>query len=422
MKRFLFVMSDTGGGHRASARAVGDEMVRLYGDAVTVDVADIFVELGRWPFSRFPSWYPSLVGLDSVPWGVGYHLTDHARLVQTASYLAYPYTRMALRRFIRRHPADVIVSFHGVPNYALFLALQRMGLHVPMVTVVLDMVSVHAGWFTPGSLAYFVPTEQARQRALRWGLPPERVEVMGSMPVRRAFVESCHLPQQQARAQLGLPADRPIVLMVGGGEGMGPLEAVVRAIGKTRPAAYLVAVAGRNQALCERLQALELPVPLRVEGFVPNMDVWMRAVDLLVTKAGPNTLSEAFVSGLPVVIYAALHGQEMGNVDYVVENGAGVWAPQPERAAAAVHGLLNDPQRRQLMAERARSLGNPQAAEMLARRLWEMRPAEGWWANNLSPTRRLLQYIARRQGEILGGESSPGLPLPGAERLGKKEQ
>ena len=370
MKRFLFIISDTGSGHRIAAGAVRDEMARLYGDEASVDIADIFVELERWPFRCFPRWYSRLCRWRSVPWGVSYHLSNHADFMETASSLSYPLVRPNFRQFLQRHPADVIVSLHPAPNFALARALRRERLRVPFVIVVLDLISVHAGWFGPGAHRYFVPTQEARQRGLRWGVPPGRVEVMGGMPVRRAFANARTLSRAQARAELGLSQDDPIVLILGGGDGMGPMESVVRAIGACRPRAQLVAIAGRNQALHDSLSDLDMPVPLRVEGYVPDMQVWMRAADILVTKAGPNSLTEAFLCALPVVLYSALLGQEEGNVAWVVENHAGIWAPRPRRAARAVMALLSDPDRRHAMAERGQTLVRSNAAELLARRLW----------------------------------------------------
>lgn len=368
-RRFLFLFSDTGGGHRASAQAVKDELVRLYGASSTVEMLDIFIEMNRWPFHRFPEWYPTFVGLNGIPWGVGFHLSDGVRLMKTMSRLVWPYARTPLCDLLRRHPADVIVSFHPIPNCAVFLALQCMGWQTPVVIVTLDLVTAHAGWFSPGGALYTVPTYAAKARALRWGLPDSRIRVTG-MPTRRCFLLSMDLPKSRARAQLRLPQEKAIVLVVGGGEGMGPLGQVVRAIAGERSDAHIVVITGRNRALYEELTNADLPVPIQVEGFVTNMEVWMRAADLLVTKAGPNTLAEAFIAGLPLVLYTALPGQEAGNVDHVVENGAGVWAPSPRATALAVADLLNDPGARRATARRSQALARPFATEQIAQALW----------------------------------------------------
>ena len=372
-KRFLFLFSDTGGGHRASAQAVAQEMTRLYGDAASIEMLDIFVEMGRWPFDKFPRWYPTVVGLNGVPWGIGYRLSNHLKLVKAVSRLTWPYTRRPIRQLLHEHPADVIVSFHGLPNYILHLALQTSDLPVPLIIVALDLVTVHASWFTPGAATYLVPTEAAKDRALRWGLPTGRVEVTG-MPIRRCFVQAQSLTRAEARARLGLPHDETIVMVMGGGEGMGPFSEVTRAITAAAPSAYVVAITGRNRALYEELSALQARTApkLHVEGFVSDIEVWMRAADLLVTKAGPNSLAEAFVMGLPLVLYTALPGQETGNVTHVVEHGAGVWAPTPSQAAHAVRELLAHPDRRREMAARSRSLALPRAAESIAQQLWHV--------------------------------------------------
>jgi 1,2-diacylglycerol 3-beta-galactosyltransferase len=161
--------------------------------------------------------------------------------------------------------------------------------------------------------------------------------------------------------------------MIGGGEGMGPLVPAVQAIAERKPDACLVVIAGRNQTLYNALQALDAPVPVHVEGFVTNIAVWMRAADVLVTKAGPNTLAEAFIAGLPLVLYAAIPGQEEGNVLHVVENDAGVWAPKPQAAADAVMDLLADPAQRAAMAARSLALARPHATEEIARHLWDLK-------------------------------------------------
>ncbi len=370
-KRFLFLFSDTGGGHRASAQAVKDEFARLYGSRALIEMVDVFVEMDRWPFDHFPKWYPTIVGWSGVPWGVGFHLSDHVRTVKNVSRLAWPYARTALCQLLRRHPADVVVSFHGIPNYALLMARQQMPTPLPMAIVTLDLVTAHAGWFVPGAEMYLVPTEDTRVRARECGVDSERIWVTG-MPTRRGFVESMSLSQDTARAMLGLPKDRPVILLVGGGEGMGPLAPVVKAIAARRTNALLAVITGRNQALAETLRAFDSPTPLRIEGFVSNMDVWMRAADLLVTKAGPNTISEACIAGLPMVLYAALPGQEEGNVSHVTDYGAGVWAPRPELAADAVMDLLEHPDLLTKMAQQSQSLAYPQATENIVQKLWDM--------------------------------------------------
>ncbi len=370
-KRFLLLFSDTGGGHRASAQAVGDELLCLHGQAAAVELLDVFIELGQWPWHRFPTWYPSCLAFNGIPWGIGFHLSNHVKLMQTASTILWPYVGAALRNLLDRHPAEVIVSFHPIPNCALLMGLRAMNRSTPIAIVALDMVTLHAGWLVPGAALYTVPTLAAKANALRAGVPEDRVSLTG-IPIRQRFLTAMQLPTARARAQLRLSYDKPIVLVVGGGDGIGPLEQIVRAIAHMHPAALVVVITGHNHGLKQVLTRMDLPIPVRIEGFVSNMEVWMRAADVLVTKAGPNTLAEAFAMGLPLVIYTALPGQEQENVNHVVENGAGLWAPLPQQTAEAVVQLLSNGEMRETMATRARALARPQATRQIAQNLWRL--------------------------------------------------
>jgi 1,2-diacylglycerol 3-beta-galactosyltransferase len=93
----------------------------------------------------------------------------------------------------------------------------------------------------------------------------------------------------------------------------------------------------------------------------------MRAADVLVTKAGPGTISEAFIAGLPMILYAKLPGQEDGNVAYVVSNNAGIWAPRPGEVVKALRQWLEHPEDRQRAAEACQKLARPNASREIAR-------------------------------------------------------
>ncbi len=152
---------------------------------------------------------------------------------------------------------------------------------------------------------------------------------------------------------------------------MGPLESIAVQIARARLPAALVVVGGRNRALRERLERYDWPIPTRIYGFVHEMPEFMHAADILVTKAGPGTISEAFNAGLPLILYSRLPGQEEGNVSYVVSEGAGVWAPEPVQVVAALKDWLVHPDRRAQAAAASRRLSRPDAARTIARILVE---------------------------------------------------
>ncbi len=147
---------------------------------------------------------------------------------------------------------------------------------------------------------------------------------------------------------------------------MGPLYETARAIDRRGEHLSLAVVAGRNRQLKQRLEQAEWRLPAFFYGFEKRMPQMMAAADLLVTKAGPGTISEALNSALPLVLCSRLPGQEDGNVGYVVEEGVGLWAPGPERSAAAVVDWLRRPEDLAAARERCRKIARPEAAKEVA--------------------------------------------------------
>jgi 1,2-diacylglycerol 3-beta-galactosyltransferase len=296
-------------------------------------------------------------------------MSDGHRRARLLTGSAWLYVRKRTRALLAQHRSDLIVSVHPLANAPALRALRPLGENRPLfVTVVTDLVTTHALWYHRRADLCLVPSEQARSRALACGLKPSQVQVTG-LPVTERFCQPLG-DQRQLRADLGWPLNTPVILLVGGGEGMGPLEKTAQEIAaqlaRAGLTAALVIVAGRNKQLEEKLSAFRWPIPTQVYGFVKEMPDFMRAADILVTKAGPGTISEAFIAGLPLVLYSRLPGQEEGNVRYVTAQGAGVWAPRPEASAETVCEWIAFPEKRQRAADASRRLARPEAARQIA--------------------------------------------------------
>ncbi|MCA9981585.1 MAG: glycosyltransferase, partial [Anaerolineales bacterium] len=192
------------------------------------------------------------------------------------------------------------------------------------------------------------------------------------------------------RRQLGLLTERYTIMVMGGGEGFGKIYKVARHIARQAPQAQLIIVAGRNRALKHKLEAVTWEIPTRIYGFVDNMPDLMRASDVLVTKAGPGTISEAFIAGLPPIIFGCIPGQEVGNVEYVQKHNAGAYAEEPEKIARLVQTWL-DPQNDALnqMAANAARLARPKAALDIAHEASHLLEKKSTLSAPPKPLRRL---------------------------------
>lgn len=366
----LILMSDTGGGHRAAAEAIRDALLQRCGATVQVRMVDVFREYTPFPFKYAPEIYPLWIKRGRLAWNVGYRISNRkgqAYLVIRSLGLAI---RRGLRRLLLREPqADVIVCVHPMFATPALSILRRQPNRPPFITVVTDLVSTHAFWYDRRVERLLVPTQNAYERGIKLGIRPDQMRVTG-LPVHPKF--SATLPDKvETRQRLGWEVDLPAILVIGGGDGMGPLYRITRRLNRLTVPLQLVIITGRNEALRERLEAAAWIHPTHIYPFVTNMPELMSAADLLITKAGPATISEACIAGLPMILSDAIPGQESGNVRYIREHQAGIYARGANRVAKAVNRwLAQGPAYLQERAAKARQLAHPDAVWEIADEIW----------------------------------------------------
>ena len=357
----VFYFSDTGGGHRSAAEAIIEAINIEFKNRVTTEMVDFFKDYAPAPFNRVGAMYPYMVKAPRL-WSASFHATDGRTQARVITTTMWPIARLPARALVRGHPADLIVTVHPFANS---FALRALGKNrPPFITVVTDMVTTHALWYDKRADLILVPTETARQRALKYNMSEENVRVVG-LPVADKY---CKPKGRKSilRNKLGWPVGKPIVLMVGGGEGMGPLAKTAREIDGSGLNVGQVIVCGRNQRLKASLEAEKWENPTLIYGFTRDMPDFMRASDFIVTKAGPGTIAEALNAELPIILYSKLPGQEDGNVTFVEEEGAGVWAPKPQDVVRTLTRWISHPAEKQKVIENCRRAGRPEAARTIA--------------------------------------------------------
>jgi len=358
----VFYFSDTGGGHRSAAEAIIEAIQMEYKNQATTEMVDFFKDYAPLPFNRTADLYPYMVKAPQL-WSASFYATDGRAQARVLTTTMWPIARRAARSLVQSHPADLIVTVHPFANS---FALKALGKNrPPFINVVTDMVTTHALWYDNRADLILVPTETARQRAIKYNMDPGKVCVVG-LPVADRYCQPLGQKSIQ-RKNLGWPVEKPIVLLVGGGEGMGPLAKTAQAIDSSGLDVTLVIVCGRNQRLKATLEEHRWQNPTLIYGFTRNMPDFMRASDFIVTKAGPGTIAEALNAQLPIILYSKLPGQEDGNVTFVQEEGAGVWAPTPQDVVRTLTRWISRPDERQQVIENCRRAGRPEAARTIAR-------------------------------------------------------
>jgi processive 1,2-diacylglycerol beta-glucosyltransferase len=166
---------------------------------------------------------------------------------------------------------------------------------------------------------------------------------------------------RDVRKSLGLRDDQPVILVLGGGFGMGPVAEILAEMDKVSVFFQTVVVAGRNQELRRALATCDRKHPTHVLGFASNMHELMAVADLIITKPGGLTTSEALAMGKPLLIVNPIPGQEAANSDFLLERGAAAKVNRVEDLPYRLSQLFDSAKMTQ-MARAAKALGRPRAA------------------------------------------------------------
>ena len=369
-KRVLLLISDTGGGHRASAQALEDAMNELYPGQVKCDIVDIWTEHACWPYNRFVPSY-KFMAKNPFVWRLFwfYGKMPISRFVQEKLTLLSCFRRF--KKAIESYEPDMVVSVHPLCQDIPLRALghNQGARKLPFATVVTDLGGAHPLWFDRRVDVCFVPSDPVRKVAERAGLQASQLRQHG-LPIRSGFWHAEKRSKVQMRKELKLDPNMPTTLVVGGGDGVGGITRIAEALAKSlgecddcvgvgggegAAAAggvqQLVVVCGKNEKVADQLREKAEAkvwgkgVEVNVQGFVTNMEDFMAASDCIVTKAGPGTIAESMCRGLPTMLSCFLPGQEAGNVPFVTEGGFGDYSKDPETIASTVSTWMRDPEK-----------------------------------------------------------------------------
>jgi 1,2-diacylglycerol 3-beta-galactosyltransferase len=233
------------------------------------------------------------------------------------------------------------------------------------VVVITDPVTLHRAWITPEVDRCIVGTNEAKEAAIKYGMPPAKIKVIG-MPIDPKFFLK-EKAKEQAKEQDNLDPKRFTILMMGGGEGAGKMFEIIEELDKEKLNIQLTVIAGRNKALETKLKKAsnDFSFPIRVFGFTDQVHELMAESDLIITKAGPGTIAEAMAMGLPIIITSWLPGQEEGNVEYVVRENVGRVSKDPKKVVEIIKELQQTDEFEEIKKNIKRA-SRPQAAMEIA--------------------------------------------------------
>ncbi len=363
-KKILLMYITVRSGHFQAARALEEGIRRLEPEAELLTI-DAFQYLNPILARIVDRMYLSVIQKLPELWD---YLYDNPEVVKRSEHLRrllHRYDSPRLHALLEEFGPEAVACTQAFPCGLVADYKKERGISTPLYGVITDF-QPHAYWVHGQVDGYVVGAEETRQWLIHHRIDPGRVHASG-IPIDPGFAEPPNIAAIYRRLQISNGV--PTLLIMGGGQGLGPLLEAVRVLDSLGKPLQLLVVAGSNEPLYHRLIA-EIPrlrCPVRVFGHVEFITDLMNVATLIITKPGGLTTSEALAMGLPMVVLDPIPGQEIKNAHFLTSSGAAAQASGPRDLPDLVGRLLDHPQELRDMAANARRLGKPNSAIDAAR-------------------------------------------------------
>ncbi len=357
----------TSSGHHHASRAVAQALRRLdpYCQIIRVDAFDYTSRFVKWAIQRS---YLSLIKHHPDVWEYLYDNPAIHTRVQHIRTLLHRYHIRKVQRLLETVQPHAIACTQAFPCGMLADYKRQRGLRVPLVGILTDFAP-HLYWLHDTVDAYIVPSEEIHERFVTHGIAKERLRTFG-IPVEPRFLDP--VDRAQTRRQFGLDPESPVILVMGGGGGLGPIGELLRGVDRIDQPCQFVVLTGTNRALLSWFARQSFGHRVVVRGYEDAVPQLMDIASMVITKPGGLTTAESLAKRLPMLMISPIPGQEMCNARVLLSQGAAIQLGGPETVGEIVSQLLREPSRLEQLRANAARLAHPESAVQTARLLLEM--------------------------------------------------
>ncbi|MGE5418037.1 MAG: MGDG synthase family glycosyltransferase [Acidobacteriota bacterium] len=366
--RILLVAEPFGAGHIHAANNVADALKRLQPDAQVTVINNSAEQSGKKSgfsshfylgvLERLPGLYGSLYRQFDKPGG--------ANMLFRAAYAIGP---VDLKNEIESFNPQMVIATHPLPLPTLRALRKNSGHAFALGAVITDFIC-HGSWLYPDLELYFVASEQLRDYIMIWGVSADRIAVTG-VPISARFEQP--IDRTAARQKMSLDMNTPVILIMGGGLGMGPMSDLLLGLNSIEKYVQLVFVTGNNAELKESLDGMisQSKHKVNVYGFTKEIPALMAAADVLVSKPGGLTCSEAIACRLPLIINEPIPGQEEDNARFLEQAGVAVMTRNVSEVLAALKRIFGASETKMFDQLAMARLSHPDSSALIASRIIE---------------------------------------------------
>ena len=369
MKKILIAYANAGAGHKKAALAVEGAFKEINRGDIETKVIDTLDYSTPFFKAGYPASYLFMVNKIPYIWGLFYYLLDtrifYRCIARYGRRLHNSLGFQGLVKFLNEYNPDLVINAHFLGSEVMVnMKKKSMLKNTKLISVVTDYMP-HSFWVDKTIDYYCVAQEETKKELTKRGVAAEEIKVFG-IPVNRAF--GIKKDKKQICAKIGIDDKKKTVLIGSGGFGVGPIKELVKGLIDVKEAEQILVICGNNQKLYNDINEIIQNDGGRVKAYpyVENMDEMMSVADVIVTKSGGMTSSEAMAEDLPMVITSAIPGQEARNSNYLVNSGVAVKACSVKKTKEVITELFSFAQKLESLKKRIKEIKKPNSSRDIA--------------------------------------------------------
>ncbi|MDK2919802.1 MAG: processive 1,2-diacylglycerol beta-glucosyltransferase [Candidatus Petromonas sp.] len=334
----VFFTLSAGEGHNQVAKTLADTILSL-DNKHNIKIIDTFNYINPKLHKVLINGYLKSIKYLPELYGFLYRKTEDngSSLHDVSELFNKAFISRKLLKFLSGFKPDVIICTHPFPAEALAVLKKHGKISIPIIITVTDY-ALHSSWLNKYIDFYILPTEKLKHELCFWDVPLHKSKFYG-IPVRKCFYRE--LDREEVCKRLDI-SNTFTALLMGGGLGLGKITETIDCLVNNPIDIQIIVITGKNEELYNNLIAKYLSCSnksLKIYGYTPNIDEFMSVSDLIVTKPGGLTITEAIIKELPIIISSSLPGQEEKNIEFILNNGLGMRASNPNSLISCIKYL-----------------------------------------------------------------------------------
>lgn len=362
-KRILLMHISNVSGHHSASVAI-ENSLRNLDKSVQIKNIDGFNYTSPLAEKIINEIYMFVIGVIPQLWDHLYDNKDVLHRLRKVRSLIHRLKNKKINRLFNEFKPDVVVCTQAFPCGMVADYKRRHNLTIPLIGVLTDYAP-HSYWLDELVDIYIVPALKIKQRLIQKGIDLRCLLTLG-IPIDSKFAKQNN--REETFCRLGLDVATATILIMGGGQGLGPIKEIVRLLDTLRYPVQLIVVCGTNIALFKWLNKNKVLFNKRISviGYTEKINELMAISSFIVTKPGGLTSAEALSQSLPIIIVKPLPGQESQNTEFLLEAGVALKAKNLEELKTQAEELLSNSTKLDNLRKKAASLAQPDSARQIA--------------------------------------------------------